>query len=836
MSTMTKFLTALIGGILIPAAFLVGGLFLYVAHLGVERAHEAHVHALIHAADAIEAFLDVRERELLAIASEVSVQGAIAHVEDAGAVADALRDIVLLARTSGAYERLLLVGIDGRVIGRVDAVGTYTQATSGAQSEAGADVPDVREALRVAPGIAQLMGTTLKRERDGSLVNLGTGGVPQYVPLIRYGVGVYRRGLGSGAIVADVRATELFDAVRALPGEQMLADRAGAYLVHEASPVREWGSEFGFHYSFFEDMPAVAAKAYSADAPRAGAVQAQDQAPSTAYARIGLTTRQQRAALAVGTERTHAPYWVIAEHITFVAAPRFPRELLLALVLPVPFVVIAVVLLTWMLRRRLAPLVALRAGMVRVADGDLLHELPGERDDALGGLVTAYNRMLTSVRTREEHIVGDLQVKVAKVEEQQRLLTEQRQALLNVLDDVEQEKRRAEALVSELERFRRAADSVQEGIVITDPNGIVLYANPAMATLTGYALSEIVDVKAGARYGGHMSKEFYQEFWHTKKVLKQPHLCTLRNRRKDGTFYDVQLMSAPILDRAGNVQFFVAVERDITREREIDRAKTEFISIASHELRTPLTGIKWFVDLLRREQAGSLTAEQKDYLHEIAQSDDRMIRLVSDLLDVSRIEGETDGVPHRESVALHTLIAEVVGSLAPLAAEREVTLRGPVDVPENLVLLVDAMKVRQVFRNLLDNAVKYTDPGTTVSVGRRGQRDGQDVFFVEDEGWGIPVGQQHRIFERFFRAENVHARAIPGTGLGLYIARAHVEAHGGTLWFTSTEGKGTTFFFTLPQEQAHPADPQDAAASTTVEQSQPGVTPPQRTQRRRKAS
>ncbi len=231
----------------------------------------------------------------------------------------------------------------------------------------------------------------------------------------------------------------------------------------------------------------------------------------------------------------------------------------------------------------------------------------------------------------------------------------------------------------------------------------------------------------------------------------------------------------------------------------IDKMKSEFVSVASHQLRTPLTGIKWFSELMLAGKAGALADQQKDFLKDIHESNERMLKLVEDLLNVSRIETGTKFEIKKAPADIISIIDSLAVDLVGLAHKHEVTLKKSDAVPRTLMLPIDADKIRQVFANLMSNAVKYSKLGGTVTVDFK-EKPGQTILlsFI-DTGLGIPEKQQGRMFEKFFRADNVQTAETDGTGLGLYIAKAIVEGHGGKIWFESKENEGTIFFVELPK-------------------------------------
>ncbi|MDO8499256.1 MAG: HAMP domain-containing sensor histidine kinase [bacterium] len=241
-------------------------------------------------------------------------------------------------------------------------------------------------------------------------------------------------------------------------------------------------------------------------------------------------------------------------------------------------------------------------------------------------------------------------------------------------------------------------------------------------------------------------------------------------------------------------------ERIRAKEIEINNMKSEFVSVASHQLRTPLTGIRWFGELLLKNKAGALTVDQKDFVQQMYDSNSRMINLVDDLLNVSRIETGKKFTIQKKSLDIIPIVSSLFTELVALAAQHQVTLVRAADFPAELTLSVDGDKIRQVLQNLLSNAVKYSKEGGTVTIACDLTKKTKVTVSVKDTGLGIPAPQQGRMFEKFFRADNVQTKETDGTGLGLYIAKAIAEGHGGEIWFESKENIGTTFYFSLPRK------------------------------------
>ena len=244
---------------------------------------------------------------------------------------------------------------------------------------------------------------------------------------------------------------------------------------------------------------------------------------------------------------------------------------------------------------------------------------------------------------------------------------------------------------------------------------------------------------------------------------------------------------------AQNQELQALVEETVRASLESERLKDEFVAQVSHELRTPLTSIIGYVETMLDGEVGEFTEEQERFLRVVDRNAERLLQMVGDLLFVGELDaGKLELEPR--PLDLTRLVGECVEAAQPNAAERGVELSlDEDDVPE---LTGDRQRLGQVVDNLLSNALKFTPPGGRVAVRLRRTPAGRVAIEVEDSGIGIPEPEQARLFDRFFRADG--ARAIPGNGLGLAVARAIVEAHRGTIGVTSLEGAGSTFRVELP--------------------------------------
>ena len=362
-------------------------------------------------------------------------------------------------------------------------------------------------------------------------------------------------------------------------------------------------------------------------------------------------------------------------------------------------------------------------------------------------------------------------------------------------DRLKKQKTQADSLAKELEKFKLAVDGAHDQVVITDDHGTILYANPATERLTGFKVKDILGKKAGSKelWGGHMGDDFYKKLWKTIKTDKEVFSGAIKNKHKNGAYYETQSTIYPILGPAKKVKFFVALERDVTKEKQIEQAKSEFISTASHQLRTPMTGIKWVAELLLEE--GRLSKQGKEYVGDIKMSVEKLSELVDQLLNISRIEENAVGVTP-EPIELISFLSDYIQELGPLLKKKEITLTFE-PKPKKVSMTTGKNALRNIIQSIVSNAIEYTPQGGTVRIGVVAAKKGVRID-IEDTGIGIPQKDQKHVFKKFHRADNAALVKTDGTGLGLYIASEAVNLLGGTISFISVEKKGTTFTVELP--------------------------------------
>jgi PAS domain S-box-containing protein len=369
--------------------------------------------------------------------------------------------------------------------------------------------------------------------------------------------------------------------------------------------------------------------------------------------------------------------------------------------------------------------------------------------------------------------------------------------ILSITTDITERKKAEEALRVSEEKFSKAFHSSPEAIVLSRLNDdTVLEANDTFYDLTGYTPEEIIN-KTGAEIGIWADREEHDK---TTAMIKNK--GSIRNleqilRKKSGET-GTWLLSAEIVTINSEL-CILTVTTDITERkkaeeklRQLDKMKSEFLSNISHELRTPLQSIGGFTKLLMDGQVPD-AATQQEFLQIIDREALHLGNLINGLLDMSRLEAGRFQI-NRRLVPIRDYFIDPIKSFYSLARQKNITLS--TTIPEQLPEMeVDGDRLRQVLINLLGNAIKFSDPGGSVMVKVEKQPD-QLLFEVSDHGIGISEEAKKHLFERFYRAEGEVVRG--GTGLGLYISKQIIEAHGGHIRAESELGKGSTFSFTLP--------------------------------------
>jgi len=469
--------------------------------------------------------------------------------------------------------------------------------------------------------------------------------------------------------------------------------------------------------------------------------------------RQSATLGQQEVYVAISLPQSDSPW---SKGVLRAAVPASRVDAILAASWRIPLIVWAILLLPtlavayFLTRSIISPIERLRHMTARVASGDLAYRTSIHTQDELGDLAESLNSMATQLESR------------------------------------------AGQLEAEMERSAGVLEAMSEGVLLIDADGRLLRCNPAAERILGAKLAGMEGSPFVFAARAFPARTLSQKAQQTGRAITE--VIELSGGRSVA----VEIVPLPSSDPGGAQTLFVM--RDETARRAVERMRRDFATNVSHELKTPLAGLS----LLAETLAHAVTEdpeEAKRFVDRLAAEIERLKVLTTDLLTLSRLEEPDAGaLADFGPVDMSRLAAEVATEAEPLAAGKSQEIAR--DLPEKAMVLGDEIALRTLVRNLLDNAVRYTDPGGHIHLGIRTESGAADgdwiVLSVRDDGVGIPQADQQRVFERFYRVDKARSRETGGTGLGLSIVRHVTERHGGKVEVASTLGVGSTFTVRIP--------------------------------------
>jgi len=385
-------------------------------------------------------------------------------------------------------------------------------------------------------------------------------------------------------------------------------------------------------------------------------------------------------------------------------------------------------------------------------------------------------------------------------------LEDMRNAMLNIMEDLKEEKKNVNIQLSEIEKFKSAVENSRSAIVIVKKNREIIYVNKWLEMLTGYNASELIGDMPEKILSEKIPEKVRKKMYESVKNGMIFESEEIFYKKKNGDVYQAALSVYPVLNEEKELRFFVGVHTDITKRKKAELARTEFVSIAGHQLRTPLSAMRWYLEELL-DNPGSMSIEQSEHLAGLYKTSLRMIDLVNSMLDTARLEVGTMMQEHEE-VDVISIVSDTVQEQSINAQMQDVDLEVNIEKENIKTITSDKKLIRMIVENLLSNAIKYTQPGGKASVslvgvtngtfaGKRFEGNGIGLT-VADNGMGIPESQVHRMFEKMFRADNARSIDAVGTGLGLYTIKLIIDEMNGKIWFDTKEGIGTTFYVYIP--------------------------------------
>lgn len=433
------------------------------------------------------------------------------------------------------------------------------------------------------------------------------------------------------------------------------------------------------------------------------------------------------------------------------------RSMLIVIATSVIAMLLSVVTAIQFTRSILTPAEKLTQTVRRIAQGNLNQKIDISTDDEIGELSREFNKMTERLRHYEEMNIAQL---IA-------------------------EKKKSEAIVT----------SIAEPIIVTTRDDRLLLMNQAAADMLGVrsvewqgkAISEVVE-------DAYWVEILRSDSVKRKQFKTEDVLLTLVKDKKTLYFHPHQ---TTITDERGEVQGVVTVFQDVTRFKNLDQLKSDFIATVSHELRTPLTSLNMSLDIFSNEVLGPINERQRDLLVSAREDSERLTKLVKELLELARLESGQYKIV-KEPINVRELVETGLKPVRLPLREKQIEVEVHIDpaLPE---LYGDAQHLSWVLTNLISNALRYTDPGGKVTIDVH-QENGDILFTVTDTGRGIPKDALQTIFEKFVQIKQSSDSTPGSVGLGLAIAKQVVEAHGGHIWVESHENKGSTFYFRIPNK------------------------------------
>jgi PAS domain S-box-containing protein len=402
---------------------------------------------------------------------------------------------------------------------------------------------------------------------------------------------------------------------------------------------------------------------------------------------------------------------------------------------------------------------------------------------------------LKAFQTELEMRVGE---RTKELKEKASDLESARKSLLNILEDVEKERTIAE---EERDKTQTIITNFTDGLLVFDEKKTLILINPQAENFFEIRDKDVINKKLSGLSAFPIFKpltKLLEEIFATEITdsIEMKRLFRKELPIKENLILEVSTLP---LQKGEEKIGTLVILHDITREKMVERMKSEFVSLAAHQLRTPLSAIKWTLRMLLDGDLGEITQEQRGFIEKTYKGNERMISLINDLLNVTRIE-EGRYLYQLIPTNIESVIQFVISSYKEEIKKKKLKfefLKLKEKFPQ---VSIDVEKIRLAIQNILDNAIRYTPLEGEVTISLDSDKNNIEVS-IKDTGVGIPKDQRGRVFAKFFRGANVIKLETEGTGLGIFIAKNIIEAHGGKIWFKSEEGKGTTFYFTLPAKE-----------------------------------
>ncbi len=396
--------------------------------------------------------------------------------------------------------------------------------------------------------------------------------------------------------------------------------------------------------------------------------------------------------------------------------------------------------------------------------------------------------------TPEERVIE----RTRQLAEKTREAENAQKAVLDIWLDLKIEK---EQLAEAKAKDEAILASIADGCIAVNKNGEIILVNQMAEKMLGYTSKESIGkqwheiLHREDENGSPISPEKGAIHAALSSSTTTHTVTSFYYLRKDGTRFPISRTVSPIILQ-NKIIGAVNIFQDITHEKEIDRAKSEFISIASHQLRTPVSALNWLTEALQFTSQ-NFNPKQTVYLRDLSSMTKRLVALVEDLLNFSRLELKSATTTEKHKIEIPAFIEEFTKDMETYAVSKKHSLVLNNEITEPIIIEINKKALYNILQNLTSNAINYSPENTAVTTNLE-KTDDSIKISISNKGSVIPKEEQPRLFERFYRGESAKKIKTEGTGLGLYIVKAEIEAIGGKVGFESVEGKDTMFWFTIP--------------------------------------
>ncbi|MDX1441226.1 MAG: ATP-binding protein [Nitrosopumilaceae archaeon] len=465
------------------------------------------------------------------------------------------------------------------------------------------------------------------------------------------------------------------------------------------------------------------------------------------------------------------------------------------------FLIAGIVLLAFFFSKTISsPIQKLSTTMNEIRKGNFsvkLEKKPESSNNELDQLTNGFEKLLTYVKSTQDNLKGLVRVQTKKLEDSNKALVENMNLIKKQQED--------------LSNFKEALDK-SANVLITDTEGTIIYVNDDFCKVSKFTREELLGQNPRIVNSHYHDKEFFKDMWDTLTQGKA-WKGDIKNRAKDGSYYWSKATISPLLGDDDKPEQFIAILTDITNQKileeklsealknvkESELKKEEFSSMMTHELNTPLVPIKGYCEMLKDiDTFGHLNNDQIDFINKIESNATLLERLISDLLDVQKLDMKKMSFLITE-FSLSEFMDELKENNNHLMKNKNIKFN--VKYPENLILKTDKQRLRQVLDNLIRNSVDFV-PSRDGKISVEAKiKESNIIFSVRDNGPGIPKEKQSNIFKKFYQIDTSHTRKHGGTGLGLVICKGITEGLRGKIWLESEFGKGTSFFICLPIQE-----------------------------------